>query len=92
MLTKALIREGIASGVIRFVTDPNAENGTVCAIGDSWFYFGGETAEQEAPEEYLANVDMDELIDSIFGILEEFRTDKFFEDEYNYYDSILHVG
>lgn len=40
MITKEKIKSGIRDGIIKFVVDPNAESGTVCQIGDWWFYFG----------------------------------------------------
>lgn len=40
MITEDMVREGIRNGSVRFVKDPNMEHGTVCQIGDNWFYFG----------------------------------------------------
>ena len=50
MITLDMVEESIRNGKIRLVTDPNMERGTVCQIGDFWFYFGGETAEEMGPE------------------------------------------
>lgn len=89
MITKNAIRVGIERNIIRFIVDPNLESGTVCAIGDYWFYFGGMTAEEEEPEEFLKNTDRDEVIDSIYDVLEDFRQQPDFQTEYAYYDAIL---
>ena len=89
MITKGLIADGIRSNLVRFVVDPNMESGTVCQIGDSWFYFGGLTAEETSPEEYLATVPMEDIVDEIFDVLEGFREAEEYADEYDYYWHIL---
>ena len=43
-ITKEDIANGITDGIVRFIVDPNMEEGTVCEIGENWFYFGGQTA------------------------------------------------
>lgn len=88
-ITKEQIQNGINNNLIKFVTDPNMESGTVCSIGNYWFYFGGYTAETENPEEYLKNVPLKDIIDEIYSTLESFRTDETYADEYAYYADIL---
>ena len=44
-----------------FITDPNMGYGTVCKIGDYWFYFGGITAEEMEPDEYVKVADLSGL-------------------------------
>lgn len=87
MITKQKIRDGIADGIVTFVTDPNMESGTVCKIGDFWFYFGGFTAEECSSASYLKNVPLDDVVDEVFAALEDFRHDKMLE--YEYYDVLL---
>lgn len=41
IITKEMIKSGIKAGLFTFAPDPNADRGTVCKIGDVWFYFGG---------------------------------------------------
>lgn len=89
MITKYMITEGIRNQVIQFVQDPNMELGTVCQIGDGWFYFGGMTAEGLEPSEYLSVVSLDSVVDDICNALESFRTNRTFRDEYDYYESVL---
>ncbi|WP_281692927.1 hypothetical protein [Agathobaculum desmolans] len=89
MITKSKIRSGIREHLVRFIFDPNMESGTVCQIGDNWFYFGGETAEELDPEAYLAAVPEDDIVNEIFGTLEDFRRDEALRDEYDYYDAVL---
>ncbi len=60
-ITIKQIERGIQNGVIRFISDPNMGYGTVCEIGDYWFYFGGESAGEEEPEDYVKNVPLDDL-------------------------------
>ena len=68
------------------------ESGTVCAIGDDgyWFYFGGATAAEENPEEYLRKVPIEDVVSEVFAELEDFRKNHdTFGDEYAYYAAIL---
>lgn len=88
MITKEKIKAGLREGAVRLITDPNMGNGAVCQIGELWFYFGGETAEDMTPEEYMKCVPEDEIADEIFEALESFKADGF-EDEYEYYEERL---
>ena len=83
MITKEMIKNGIEQGVVRFVVDPNMEHGTVCAIGEIWFYFGGLTAEEENPDEYIKNVPIEDIVREIYETLKELRREC--PDEYMYY-------
>ena len=38
MITEDMVRSGIREHLITFIVDPNMGSGTVCSIGDSWFY------------------------------------------------------
>lgn len=90
MITKDLIARGLDEGVIRFVIDPNMEHGTVCQIGDCWFYFGGSMAEELNPAEYLSAVAKCELVQEVYETLESFRKDgEELADEYRYYEAYL---
>ena len=53
MITEDMVRSGVREHLITFIVDPNMGSGTVCSIGDSWFYFGGQEAEDAAPEEFV---------------------------------------
>lgn len=91
MITKSKIKKGIEDGVVIFKVDPAMKKGTICQIGRSWFYFGDETAEEMNPDEYLKNVPIDDIIDEILIVLDDFRQSKIFDSksEYDYYDAIL---
>lgn len=90
MITEAMVSEGIRNGSIRFVKDPNSEHGTVCQIGDNWFCFGGETAEEMQPEEYLKAVPIEDVASEVFGVLDDFAWARDeFGDEYAYYEAYL---
>lgn len=84
MITKADIKNGILNGSIKFIVDPNMESGTVCSIGDYWFYFGGIEAEEINPEEYLDNVPIEDIANEIYDALESMD-----DDECGYYEAIL---
>lgn len=87
MIFATQIRRGIVAGVVRFIPDPNLGSGTVCAIGDHWFYFGGEQAKHESPEEYLEHVSIENVVRSIIMVLDDFW--RFKCNEYNYYEAVL---
>lgn len=48
-ITKEEIKNGLRKGFVKLVTDPNMESGTVCQIGDNWFYFGGTDSRRHDP-------------------------------------------
>lgn len=91
MIKKSQIKQGIRNGTIEFVKgDKYGCFGTVCKIGLYSFYFGGETAEQESPAEYLLNSNMKDTIDCVWEALNEFiRGTDDDKDEYNYYEAVL---
>ena len=89
MITKKKIKDGIKEHLVEFTLDPNMGSGTVCRIGDWWFYFGGETAEEMNPDEFLKCVPEDDIVDEIFEALESFRQNEECADEYEYYDYVL---
>lgn len=90
-IDERMIQKGIQEGLVRFVLDPNCNDGTVCQIGESWFYFGGLTAEQSKPEEYVQNVPEEDIVKEIFETLQSFKEsgDSALEDEYKYYAFFL---
>lgn len=89
MITKEMITSGIENQIIKFDIDPNIGHGTVCKIGNYWFYFGGLTAEEMDSEEYMQNVPIEDVADEIFVTLQDFAKDECFKDEYDYYESVL---
>ena len=50
---------------------------------------GGQEAEDAAPEEYLANTPLDDLVREVYEVLEEFDKDDDFRNEYAYYEAVL---
>lgn len=91
MIKKCQIKQGIRNGTIESVKrDRYGCFGTVCKIGSYVFYFGGETAKQESPAEYLLNSNMKDTIDCVWDALNELRRgDDDSKYEYTYYESIL---
>ena len=89
MITHQMIVEGYRNGTVKLVDSPNGD-GTVCQIGDNWFYFGGEAAEGVSPEQYKKDVPEDGIIDEIYFTLKVFREDGGeYLDEYMYYECFL---
>ena len=93
VITKEMLKSGIKAKLVTFAEDLNADHGTVCRIGDGWFYFGGTEAEMCSREEYIKNVPVEDIVDEIFDVLESFRKegkdDIDFREEYDYYWHIL---
>lgn len=89
MITKDMIEKGMECGAVLLTVDPIANFGTVCTIGNGWFYFGGETAEEMLPEKYMENVPMEDIVNEIFMTLKDFAYDIDFAEEYEYYEIIL---
>lgn len=90
MITKKDIRDGISNGIIQFIVDPNMKSGTVCEIDERWFYFGGQTAEDENPEDYLAHVPIEEIVQSVFEALENLKEVNIYA--YRCYENTLREG
>ena len=89
MITEDMVREGIRNGSVRFVKDSNMEHGTVCQIGEDWFYFGCLKAEELDPDEYITEMPEDDVAALVFDALEQIRNDGAFDDEYAYYEAYL---
>jgi len=52
LITLDIVRAGYEEGHIKLIESPHRD-GIVCQIGDNWFYFGGQTAEDfKNVEEY----------------------------------------
>lgn len=88
-ISRAMVRNGIKNGLIRFVLDPNLKKGTVCQIGDYWFYHGGLTAEEESPDEYIRNTPLEVQVKEVYDTLDAFYKDEGSTDEYKYYEVFL---
>lgn len=89
MITREKIASAMKCEKIRLIVDPNLNSGTVCAIGDNndfWFYFGGETAKDLSPEEYLRNVPEEDIVDEIYTALDRFKSCDKLCDEYALYE------
>lgn len=92
MITRKAILYGIAKGVVKIVPSPVDLEGLVCQIGESWFYFGGHTAEEFTdPSKYLFTMDLDEVVNDIYEVLCDFRCDECYFDEYAYYEELLDI-
>lgn len=91
-ISESMICCGITKGIVSFITDPNLESGTVCKIGDNWFYFGGFTAEEMSPEEYVRAIPKDDIVSEIASTLNDFMEHEELMDEQKYYNAVLREG
>lgn len=88
MITKELLQAGYNHGIVQLIDSPN-NDGTVCQIGEHWFYFGGQTAEEMSAVEYIKAIPITDIINEIFDVLQEFSKDDGFRVEYEYYTAFL---
>ena len=91
MITREMVAKGLKTKVISLIMSPIGD-GVVCKIGDTWFYFGGMTAEEyNSVETYKEEIPHDTIISEIYEALESFRTCPWsmFREEYQYYMQVL---
>ena len=87
-ITRKMIEKAYEEGLVKIIDSPH-DDGTVCKIGEYWFYFGGETEAEMTASEYIANVSKENIINEIITVLDDFYGDETFEDEYGYYFAII---
>lgn len=85
--SQEMVKKGFQSGIAQLVTDPNLESGTVCQIGESWFCFGGMTAEGMTPEEFRRDIPEEDIVQEVYEALNGLKQES--PDEYLYYYYIL---
>lgn len=89
VISKEAVQNGLEFGYIKLIECPNSD-GTVCSIGDNWFYFDGFNADGITPEEYWNTVPLNDIVEKIYSTLETFRKDKDInQHEYAYYEVFL---
>lgn len=91
-ITEEMIEKGVEKCLVNFIVDPNSNHGTVCSIGEHWFYFGGHEAESSDPDDFIFNVPREDVVREIHGVLCEFKHDPNFRVEYAYYFHFLVEG
>jgi len=83
-----MLKEGYRQGTVELVENEHSD-GVVCKISDNWFYFGGLTAEELTVDKYVQDVPEEDIIASIFEVLEEFKDSEENKDAYDYYEAVL---
>lgn len=87
MITLEMVANAYKKGVVKLEVDPNLQFGTVAKIGDFWFYFGGLTAEEMNPDDFIENIPEEHIVKEIFETLNDFRFEG--PNEYDYYEAAL---
>lgn len=89
MITFDMVKAGYEAGLIKLIDGSTVlGDGVVCSIGDNWFCFGGQIAEEyEDAQKYKEDIPENDIVRDIYNTLKEFRTE--FEDEYLYYEYFL---
>lgn len=83
IITKTMIKKGYEQNLINLIKCPFGD-GIVCQIGDNFFYFGGETADEyNDPIAFQKDIPEDTILSDIYLVLCDFKTE--FSDEYLYY-------
>lgn len=85
IITKDTIHKGLESGLITLIKNPQQDTGTVCQIGEYWFYFGGETAEEYGPKLLQYLVPYQDIESEIYDALMQFKENEENKSEYLYY-------
>lgn len=88
MITENMIKKGLQKGIIRIADSPH-DNGVVCSIGETWFYFGGSIEAETPLAAYKKTVAEDDMVKRIFETLEDFPNSPELNDEYLYYEAVL---
>ena len=78
-ITRQMIERAYEERLMRIIDSPH-DDGAACKIGEYWFYFGGETAEEMTASEYVANVPKEDIINEIKTTLDDFYGEETFED------------
>lgn len=76
---------GLELGIIKLIKNPQFKTGTVCQIGEHWFYFGGETADEYEPVEFWRVTSPNDIIREITESINNLPD----ETEYSYYKAFL---
>ena len=80
-ISQEMVKKGFQSGIAQL------ESGTVCQIGESWFYFGGMTAEGMTPGEFRRDIPEEDIVQEVYEALNGLKQES--PDEYLYYYYIL---
>lgn len=84
-ITERTIMTGLELGIIKLIKNPQFETGTVCQIGEHWFYFGGETADEYEPDEFWSVTSPNDIIREITESINNLPD----KTEYSYYKAFL---
>lgn len=84
-----MLKQAYEEGIVKLIDSPN-DDGTVCEIGEHWFYFDMIHGEDFFSVNYKENFTTNYILDRIYDVLESMR---FFPDdygtEYAYYESYM---
>lgn len=102
-LTKDMISKGMEAGLVKIVAISTVDGSNrfegrmqpqepVVSIGDNWFLAFGEKGEHTSVSDFTASVPKEDIVDSIYSVLCDFRDDVIFLEEYSYYMNYLQNG
>lgn len=95
MITKEMFQEAWDKGLVKlttpseFLNDGTQGDETVGCIGDYWFFFGGELADELSPAEYALEVPKETIINEMFETINDFSKHPDSRCEYDYYEAYL---
>lgn len=96
MITKEMFEEAYDKHIVTltsprdyFNDDNQPADATIGCIGEYWFYFGGQKAENMSPAQYALEIDRQTIIDEMFEVIDDFKNYEDTKDEYAYYEAIF---
>lgn len=91
MITREMVEQAYEEDIIKLIDSPN-DDGTVCEIGDHWFYFDMIHGEDFFSVSYKENFTTGYILDRIYDALESMRLcPDDYSSEYAYYESYILV-
>ena len=92
MITREIIKNGFANGIISIENNYAGCLGICCKIGDNAFYFMDSEDHNLTKEEYWESYTLDMTVDMIFNVLKDDTSAEengLDEMELSYYESVL---
>lgn len=89
MITLNMVKKAYEADIIKLIDSPN-DDGTVCKIGEHWFYFDANHGEDYFSENYKEFFATSYIVAKIFDTLDDMRQNpREFGTEYTYYESYI---
>lgn len=89
MITRKMLKQAYEADIVELINSPNGD-GTVCRIGEDWFYFDSDHGGNYLAADYEKEFDTEFTLAKIYERLEEMRENPdLFSNEYDYCESYI---